>query len=64
MVEDSERGLASATAAGLDCLIVLSEWTKDGDFRKARKVLGSIAEVPGEILRFAGTRMGDTIREK
>ena len=54
VVEDSERGLASATAAGLECLIVLSEWTKDGDFGKARKVLGSIAEVPGEILRFAG----------
>ena len=58
MVEDSERGLAAATAAGLECLIVFSEWTKDGDFRKARKVLGSIAEVPNEILRFAGDRMG------
>jgi HAD superfamily hydrolase (TIGR01509 family) len=56
VVEDSERGLASATAAGLACLIVLSEWTKDGDFRKARKVLKSIQEVPGELLRFAGDR--------
>jgi ABC-type dipeptide/oligopeptide/nickel transport system ATPase component len=37
VVEDSERGLTSATAAGLPCLIVLSEWTKDGDFRKARR---------------------------
>ena len=51
VVEDSERGLAAATAAGLKCLIVLSEWTKDGDFRGACRVLESIRDVPGEVLR-------------
>ena len=51
---DSERGLASATAAGLPCLIVLSEWTKDGDFSGACKVLESIREVPGEVLKREG----------
>lgn len=50
VVEDSERGLASARAAGLECLIVLSEWTKDGDFSQACKMLGSISEVPDEVL--------------
>ncbi len=50
VVEDSERGLAAATAAGLPCLIVLSEWTKDGDFRSACKVLNSIREVPGAVM--------------
>ena len=64
VVEDSERGLAAAMAAGLPCLIVLSEWTKDGDFRNARKVLGSIWEVPNEILRFAGDRKGDPTQER
>lgn len=54
VVEDSERGLASATAAGLQCLIVLSEWTKDGDFPGAYKVLKNIREVPGEVLKLAG----------
>jgi beta-phosphoglucomutase-like phosphatase (HAD superfamily) len=49
VVEDSERGLAAATAAGLPCLIVLSEWTKDGDFRAACRVLESIREVPEEV---------------
>jgi beta-phosphoglucomutase-like phosphatase (HAD superfamily) len=49
VVEDSERGLAAATAPGLPCLIVLSEWTKNGDFRNARKVLGSIREVPEAV---------------
>ena len=51
VVEDSERGLASARAAGLECLIVLSEWTKDGDFQGACKVLDSIRHVPDEVLR-------------
>lgn len=50
VVEDSERGLAAATAARLPCLIVLSDWTKDGDFRGARRILESIRDVPGEIL--------------
>jgi HAD superfamily hydrolase (TIGR01509 family) len=45
LVEDSERGLAAATAAGLDCVIVLSEWTGDGDFAKALAVVESIGEV-------------------
>jgi HAD superfamily hydrolase (TIGR01509 family) len=53
VAEDSERGLVAATAAGLGCIIVLSEWTKDGDFRNAHKILQSISEVPNEILRFA-----------
>jgi hypothetical protein len=48
----------------LECLIVLSEWTKDGTFRNAWGVLDGIAEVPGEILRFAGDRMVDTTNEK
>ena len=52
VVEDSERGLAAATSAGLRCLIVLSEWTKDGDFRTAHKVLDGIREVPGEVLNW------------
>ena len=53
VVEDSERGLASATAAGLPCLIVLNEWTKDGDFSGACRVLESIREVPDEVMRLA-----------
>jgi HAD superfamily hydrolase (TIGR01509 family) len=56
VVEDSERGLASVTAAGLQCLIVLSEWTKDGNFRGACRVVESIRDVPGEVLRLATER--------
>lgn len=53
VIEDSERGLVSATAAGLRCMIVLSEWTKDGNFSGACRVLESIQEVPGEVARLA-----------
>lgn len=55
VVEDSERGLISARAAGLDCLIVLSEWTMDGDFSQACKVLRNISDVPDEVLRRASS---------
>ena len=50
VVEDSERGLAAATGAGLACLVVLSDWTRDGDFRRASKVLANIRCVPEEVL--------------
>jgi beta-phosphoglucomutase-like phosphatase (HAD superfamily) len=53
VIEDSERGLVAAVAAGLECFIVPSEWSKDGDFRKASKVLESIRDVPEEVLKRA-----------
>lgn len=51
VVEDSERGLAAATAAGLPCLIVLSDWSRDADFSGAAQVLESIREVPDVVLK-------------
>ncbi len=53
VVEDSERGLAAATAAGLECLIVRTEWSKNGDFAKACRVVDSVAEAGKEIIRRA-----------
>jgi beta-phosphoglucomutase-like phosphatase (HAD superfamily) len=53
VVEDSERGLAAATAAGLPCLIVLSDWSRDADFSGAAKVLASIRDVPEAVLKWA-----------
>ena len=51
IVEDSERGLAAATAAGIDCVIVLSEWTKDGTFTEALAVVENIAGAMEVVLR-------------
>lgn len=50
VVEDSERGLAAASAAGVDCIILLNEWTNDGDFGDALAVIEQIGDVPEVIL--------------
>lgn len=51
VVEDSERGLAAALAAGLRCLVLPNELTRECPFEGAYKVLNSIHEVPEEVLR-------------
>jgi beta-phosphoglucomutase-like phosphatase (HAD superfamily) len=55
VVEDSQRGLDSAVAAGLPCLIVLSPWTSDGDFRAAHGVVCDVSHVPGAVMALAGS---------
>ncbi len=49
-VEDSERGLISAKAAGINCFIIPTELTRNGDFSNADKVLKKISELPGVLL--------------
>ena len=46
VVEDTERGLRSAVAAGIDCVIVENNFTRDHDFSAARHIVGSLAELP------------------
>ncbi len=46
VVEDSERGLRSAVAAGIDCAVVHNAFTADHDFSAAVARLGAIAELP------------------
>jgi HAD superfamily hydrolase (TIGR01509 family) len=48
-VEDSERGLIAAKAAGLECWVIPSDLTRHGDFSRADKILGSISEVAAEL---------------
>jgi HAD superfamily hydrolase (TIGR01509 family) len=50
VIEDSERGLKAASAAGLECVVVLSEWTKDGDFGRAVAVVEDLGGALEEIL--------------
>lgn len=47
VVEDSQRGLQAALAAGLDCAIVHNDFTASHDFTGARYRLRSLAELPG-----------------
>jgi HAD superfamily hydrolase (TIGR01509 family) len=52
IIEDSERGLASANAAGIKCIIIPHELTKNGNFKGAYKILPSIKEVVNELENF------------
>jgi HAD superfamily hydrolase (TIGR01509 family) len=45
-IEDTERGLASAVAAGLRCAVFPHELTRGGDFAAAWRVLADARELP------------------
>jgi HAD superfamily hydrolase (TIGR01509 family) len=49
-IEDSERGLRAAVAAGLACWVVPRGLTRDGSFAAADRILGSISEVAAALL--------------
>jgi beta-phosphoglucomutase-like phosphatase (HAD superfamily) len=44
-IEDSSRGLRSAMAAGIDCVVVHNEFTASQDFSGAWCILQSIREL-------------------
>jgi HAD superfamily hydrolase (TIGR01509 family) len=44
-IEDSERGLESAKAAGISCIVVPTALTRGGTFAGAHRILGSISEI-------------------
>ena len=44
-IEDSERGLRSAKSAGIRCMVIPNELTKNGNFAEADNVLHNITEV-------------------
>ncbi len=49
IVEDSERGLAAANAAGIHCIIVPNELTRNNDFTGAWRIVDDIREVAGAV---------------
>lgn len=46
VIEDSERGLEAARAAGMRCVVVPTELTAPGDFSSAERVLARLSELP------------------
>ena len=44
-IEDTERGLRSATRAGLSCIAIPNELSRTGNFKDAHTVLGSMHEL-------------------
>jgi HAD superfamily hydrolase (TIGR01509 family) len=53
VVEDSARGLGSAVAAGIDCVIVHNDFTKTHDFSQANYRIKSLIELKDIILAVA-----------
>jgi HAD superfamily hydrolase (TIGR01509 family) len=51
IVEDSERGLDAAKAAGIRCIVVPHNLTQDSNFSGAYRVLDSIREVVPAVLQ-------------
>ena len=51
VVEDSPRGLASALAAGIRCLVVPNALTRGNTFTGAWRILERCSEIPTEIRR-------------
>jgi HAD superfamily hydrolase (TIGR01509 family) len=50
VIEDSERGLRSAVAAGIECVVIENAFTKSQDFSQAKCVLKSIHELPALLI--------------
>ena len=48
-VEDSERGLESATRAGMRCLVIPNRLTRGFEFQTAAAVLTSARDVPAQV---------------
>lgn len=49
VVEDSERGLASAVAAGMRCIVLPNPLAVDADLDAAHRVLNGVSEVPAIV---------------
>jgi HAD superfamily hydrolase (TIGR01509 family) len=50
VVEDSERGLRAAAAAGLRCWVIPNRLSSDGEFSRAERILESIRQIPDLLL--------------
>ncbi|NND69532.1 MAG: HAD family phosphatase [Halioglobus sp.] len=57
VIEDSQRGLKAAVAAGIDCAVVYNNFTARQDFSAATYRLDSLADLPG-LLGIAGQSEG------
>ncbi len=53
VVEDSSRGLNSAVAAGIDCVVVDNDFTQAQDFSQARYRIKTLSELEDIILTIA-----------
>ena len=58
VIEDSARGLKSAIAAGIDCIVVANEFTAAHDLSAATAKVATIRELPSAIRGLTGYSRG------
>ena len=51
-IEDSSRGLQAAVAANVECIVIQNEFTASQDFSLAKRVIGSIRELPSILASY------------
>ena len=54
VLEDAEKGVLAAQAAGMPCIAVPSGYTRDHDFSQATQICASLNQVTVELLRNLG----------
>jgi HAD superfamily hydrolase (TIGR01509 family) len=54
VIEDTERGLQSATRAGMRCLVIPNSLTRGFEFQTAHAVLDSVRDVPAHVAELQG----------
>jgi HAD superfamily hydrolase (TIGR01509 family) len=67
VIEDAERGMRAAHAAGIPCMAVPHEWTREHDFSLAVRCLGSLDELTSELVAdtlAAATPVGRSMVER
>ena len=50
VIEDAEKGVLAAHAAGMKCIAVPNEHTADNDFSKATLVVDSLEQIDRELI--------------
>ena len=54
VLEDAEKGVLAAASAGMKCIAVPNQYTKDTDFSRATMVVSSLDEVTLEVIDSLG----------
>ncbi|MGD8414538.1 MAG: HAD family phosphatase [Candidatus Latescibacterota bacterium] len=55
VIEDSERGLRAAKAAGMSCWVIPTDLTSAGDLTEADQTLSDVSDVPARLARLTPT---------
>ena len=56
VVEDSNNGLRAAKAANMNCIVTISSYTADEDFKLADRVVPELGDIPDRVVTLSDLR--------